>query len=756
MNCSVSICWLIILLLPFVGYAQIAEDRPKVVEKKTLSPEEAKRQNAEELIRNAKTLYGLGVYRERTDRILDALKLLEEARKIDPDSIAIPKILIPIYQFLGRDEEALEASKKVLSSDPNDYEVAFKQALIFKMLGKKRESLESLLLALKSNRLTDRPEKELLVLLELCSQANQASDLLVEKRALLQVTQIVSEKRNDLILSAEFKPEELTKYSIEAYEKLGRCYVQLKQNDKALESFQKAYGMLKSQGDEQSLRAANRLNWNLCELASAQEKWQEALKYLNIYIEQQPGSIEPYEQKLTLLRKLNRTKEIIPTARSFAQKEPHHIGIKLLLARELSQTPDTQEEAERIYTELLGSYTKPEIYQGLFKLHQLRGKTNLILNMLDQIFEISTDKTKELSAREQAAEQWNAILSALREEKTLVLDLIKTATQELGRIRNLPQRKSQTWELLASLAASTRQLDKAEKFYRKCLETGNLINSDSIYDGLLEVLRMQRKWKEVISICKELIGNSGIRAYQYHYQLALAYSQLEEFDRALAETEQVIKLIPRDDKYKYSPELLKVRILSQANRHEQAIAECERLMKGFPVAKEKHHIRVVLAAAYLAAGDQPKSEEQLQIIIDENPEDALACNNLGYQWAERNVKLDEAEKLIRRAIDLQRKDPFQREKDNAAYLDSLGWVLYRKKDYDEALKWLEKAVALPSGAEDGTVWDHLGDVYIKLDNLTKAKEAWEKALELFQGDLRAKRDGHLDDAKRKLKLVQSK
>jgi Tfp pilus assembly protein PilF len=73
------------------------------------------------------------------------------------------------------------------------------------------------------------------------------------------------------------------------------------------------------------------------------------------------------------------------------------------------------------------------------------------------------------------------------------------------------------------------------------------------------------------------------------------------------------------------------------------------------------------------------------------------------------------------------------EPENAAYLDSMGWVLYRLGKLDEAASHLEKAVGLPTG-NDSTLWDHLGDVYSKLDKPEKAKNAWKKALELAKED----------------------
>jgi tetratricopeptide (TPR) repeat protein len=101
---------------------------------------------------------------------------------------------------------------------------------------------------------------------------------------------------------------------------------------------------------------------------------------------------------------------------------------------------------------------------------------------------------------------------------------------------------------------------------------------------------------------------------------------------------------------------------------------------------------------------------------------AQALNYLGYMWAERGVNLTEAEEFIRRAVEL--------EPDNAAYLDSLGWVLYQQGRYHEALAPLERAAQLAAAQPDATIEEHLGDVLQKLGRRNEAVKAWERAAAL--------------------------
>lgn len=90
-------------------------------------------------------------------------------------------------------------------------------------------------------------------------------------------------------------------------------------------------------------------------------------------------------------------------------------------------------------------------------------------------------------------------------------------------------------------------------------------------------------------------------------------------------------------------------------------------------------------------------------------------------WAERGTNLTRARELIEKAVKL---DPT-----NAAYLDSLGWVLFKQGHVKEALEPIRKAVELNEEA-DATLFDHLGDVYAALKQSEKAREAWRKSLEV--------------------------
>jgi tetratricopeptide (TPR) repeat protein len=116
-----------------------------------------------------------------------------------------------------------------------------------------------------------------------------------------------------------------------------------------------------------------------------------------------------------------------------------------------------------------------------------------------------------------------------------------------------------------------------------------------------------------------------------------------------------------------------------------------------------------------------QAEKHLRRCVELAPENAEALNYLGYMWAERGVNLLEAQQLIDRAL--------KREPENAAYLDSLAWVLFKLAQPEAALLPMRQAIA-KSSKPDAVLLDHLGDIYQALGRPADALDAWRKSLDV--------------------------
>ncbi len=118
--------------------------------------------------------------------------------------------------------------------------------------------------------------------------------------------------------------------------------------------------------------------------------------------------------------------------------------------------------------------------------------------------------------------------------------------------------------------------------------------------------------------------------------------------------------------------------------------------------------------------DWPKAEGDFQHALRIAPDQPMVLNYLGYSWVDRGLHLDEAFKMLRRAVALRPEDGF--------IVDSLGWAHFKLGEYDEAVKELERAVALKPA--DPTVNDHLGDAYWRTGRKLEAQFQWNHARDL--------------------------
>ncbi len=129
-----------------------------------------------------------------------------------------------------------------------------------------------------------------------------------------------------------------------------------------------------------------------------------------------------------------------------------------------------------------------------------------------------------------------------------------------------------------------------------------------------------------------------------------------------------------------------------------------------------------LGAVYERKGDHDKSMQAMRAVLDINPENALAMNFIGYSLADRGVNFEEAERLVMRALELK--------PDSGEFLDSLGWLHFRRGDFTRAVDLLERAAALAPG--EPTIHEHLGDAYRQSSRPGQARDAYQRALETLR------------------------
>jgi len=562
-----------------------------------------------------------------------------------------------------------------------------------------------------------------------------------------------------LLEQGNYTRDELENQAAETCERLGRVCLKRDKTREAVAAFEQAQ-------KHDPLRAP-RLAFNLAEVHLNKDQPREALARLEEYLRSQPQGMEGYEMMLKLLRQLGRSADILPKLEEAGGRDPHNPALKLLLAREYRKAGKPI-QARAIYDPLLVSRPTPEVYRDLFELFKEQGPAGSLqaLEMFDTTISNGIDKVVKGETRKgdpSEAARARAMLVVIREDNDLIKLLLPVVHQ---RLRNGLALQDETRRLFAALAGRVKQLDVAEDLYRSCLNqlgpNGPLRQDEAeIYSGLLQVLALANKHEAIVEVCKQGLEQAqATNRVLFHVEMSHAQMALNRVKEALEAADEAVKEAGEREMPRCRRN--KVFLLSQAGKHQEAIAECQKLLKEYNDQPGKvRDIRSALSSAYSAAKEHAKAEEQLQLILQADANDATANNDLGYLWADQNKNLAEAEKLIRKALDLDRQQRgaspvvgLDANQDNAAYVDSLGWVLFRKGQLAEARKELERAVRLEGGGDDPVVWDHLGDVYFRLSERGKAGEAWHKAIGLYEGQGRRRQDDHYRELKQKLRHAE--
>jgi len=231
------------------------------------------------------------------------------------------------------------------------------------------------------------------------------------------------------------------------------------------------------------------------------------------------------------------------------------------------------------------------------------------------------------------------------------------------------------------------------------------------------------------------------------------YERLKQYEQANA----VFDRVPKDSAVRTSADIAIGQNYEQMGRGEEAMVYLDKLMKErpddvevvmalgnvqrsrkkFAEAAETYSKAIELVGtpqrghwilffyrgtSYERAKQWEKAEadlkKSLELVPDTLPAGkAQVMNYLAYSWVDRNENIEEAFKMLTKAVELAPRD--------GMIIDSLGWAYYRMGRYEDAVRELEKAVELKAG--DPTINDHLGDAYWKVGRKLEAKFQWDHA-----------------------------
>jgi len=158
-------------------------------------------------------------------------------------------------------------------------------------------------------------------------------------------------------------------------------------------------------------------------------------------------------------------------------------------------------------------------------------------------------------------------------------------------------------------------------------------------------------------------------------------------------------------------------LLDEKREYKTATKMLLKAVERFPTSTQ---LRFYLGSMHDRTGNTDLTIKEMKKILDIEADHVQAMNYLAYTYAELNIRLDEAEALVRRAHVIKPDDGY--------ILDTLGWVLFKKGQTRDSIKFLE--AAFKTKISESVVADHLGDAYYRYELVDKAKRMYLRAAEI--------------------------
>ncbi|HZS16871.1 MAG TPA: tetratricopeptide repeat protein [Candidatus Udaeobacter sp.] len=491
--------------------------------------------------------------------------------------------------------------------------------------------------------------------------------------------------------------------------------------DRALEAYRKVLNV-----DPGQSQLASRVAGLLID----QEDFPQAIDVLKDAVKANPNDAEPYQQLAFIYAKyLKKTDQAIDYANRAITLNPADIdGYQRLIEIEIAAGQ------EKKAIEVLDRATNVRSDDANFWLRLGKLYVALLFKSDSQPKPDELKRTNEIFKR--AAERAGDAPAILKDvaDYYAASQQLKDAIPLYLRVLELQPDDANAREKLATGFILTNQRSKAVEMLEEIIKEHP--DKYQPYDLLAQVLDDEARSLQRARKVDEAKAAFAKAAANYEQSLLInpnhvgTYLHLAElYLGPLKAADRAVKLLTEARRrFLGAPEIVYYLAVAQseAKQTQQAVATFEEALHEAQLEQDNDIPNAKFYFNYGATAEQAglyqKAADLLRKSIALDPANsAEACNYLGYMWADHNMNLDEAEAMIKRALEM---DP-----NNASYLDSLGWVEFRKGKFDQALNNLLTAAGT-ADHEDPVIFEHIGDAYFKLNRLSEAVASWQKALTL--------------------------
>src|SRR5216117_43949 len=486
----------------------------------------------------------------------------------------------------------------------------------------------------------------------------------------------------------------------------GMAFEENGETDRALEAYRKVLNVDPGQSDLAARVAA---------LLIRQDDFPQAIDVLKDAIKANPNDAEPYRQLAFIYAKyLKKTDQAVEYANRAIALDPRDIEAYQRLC-EIELAAGEEKKALEVLERATKAHSNDATFWArLGKLHAAilfkpdsQPKPEE-LKRINEIFKKATEHANDDPAILKDVADYYASSQQLKEAIPLYL-----------RVLELQPDDANAREKLATGFILTNQRNKAVEMLEQIIKEHP--EKYQSYDLLAQVLDDEARSLQRANRLDEAKAKFAKVAANYEQSLLINPNHAGTYLRVaelllgpLKDADRAVKLLAEARRrFPGAPEIVYYMAIAQreAKQSQPAVATFEEALHEAQLEEDDDFVNAKFYFNYGAAAEQAglydKAADLLRKSIALDPANAAeAYNYLGYMWADHNMQLEEAEQMIRRALEM--------EPNNASYLDSLGWVEFRKGKFDQALADLLRA-AKNMDREDPVVLEHIGDTYLKLD-----------------------------------------
>jgi len=643
--------------------------------------------------------FAIAMLRLRQDRWSDGLQELREAlAKLPTHLPALQQAALAAAQ-LDRRDESLDYCRRAVALDPKDADRLYLGGILLAARGDEDESLSFLERARDLPGVQYRnPTRYLSIretLVELYDK-RRSSDLLA--RTLTEILEIV--EHPDRYEISPIEQRVLSRQRLAFHLKRAEAL-------RSAKKFAEAEASLKElAGREPALQ--KRILVDVAQIQLEAGRPADALKTLEEHFAFGESNVKTAIETLEKAYKATGSAQFLPRLERLAKSQPSNTMLSRILAIKLFDAGEFKRAEEMLQQLASDRETIPLLLRTYVKMRN----APMLLRTL-----------KRLLNNRPGDDDVEPVLGELERDHDLLKLVAKEAMTPEGNEKMSVADRERLLDLVGQRAYQAGIYETAAELFRKCVEISPQAREHH-WRLTLSLLRAE-KFEETIKAADEALaaGPDDVDVFELK---ASAMARL-------GKTADAVKLLTDLAARMKSPDQAIEVKLAMAGAYQQgkefakAVEIYRTILDELGASSDAHRIRYLLSGVYSAMNDNKKAEQELVKIVEASPRPAErilagANNDLGFLWVDEGRHLDRAEQMIRSAL--------KHEPDNPAYLDSLGWALFKRGRDQESKELLQRAATAKSG-DDPVVWDHLGDVLHRIGDRKGAADAWRKAVKLY-------------------------